>query len=363
MASATSLDFPPYRLDLRDGLLYRGAAVVPLRPKAYALLSYLCTHAHAVLSTDTLLRSVWPERVISEAGLTELIRELRQAAATGHGVLRCLRRRRSHARGYAAAEVADVYGRAQVLFDEVGEPSHLFSILWGLWLYYVVRGNHIVAYDIARQLLELEQRHGIVFPLAQYVAGCSQFWLGEVGASLTTLDCGLANYDATIHVRQVSLYSQDARAVMLLYRAWDLWFLGYPDQARDSAASAIAWATELGHPFSLAFARGWSAVVYYLCRQPSDGLLHAETEQAISLEHGFPFWHAWSRVMAGWAMVGMHDDDHGFAIIETGLSEYQATGAAMGTTLFLAMRADACAKAGHVQEGLRGFEISDPLNC
>lgn len=263
-----------------------------------------------------------------------------------------------HARGYAAAEVADVYGRARALFDEVGEPPQLFSILWGLWLYYVVRGNHTVAYDIAKQLLELERRHSVAFPLAQYVAGCSQFWLGEIRASLTIFDHGLAIYDATIHVRQVSLYSQDARAVMLLYRAWDLWFLGYPDQARDSAASAIAWATELDHPFSLAFARGWSAVVHYLCRQPSDCLLHAETEQAISLEHGFPFWHAWSRVMAGWATVGMHDDDEGFATIETGLVEYQATGAAMGTTLFLAMRADACAKAGLIQQGLRAIDAA-----
>ena len=62
--------------------------------------------------------------------------------------------------------------------------------------------------------------------------------------------------------------------------------------------------------------------------------------------------------MAGWAMVGMHGDDDGFAIIETGLSEYQATGAAMGTTLFLAMRADACAKAGHVLEGLCAIDAA-----
>lgn len=79
MASATLLDFPPHRVDLRGGLLYRGAVVMPLRPKACALLSYLCTHAHAVLGKATLLESVWPERVISEAGLTELIRKLRQA--------------------------------------------------------------------------------------------------------------------------------------------------------------------------------------------------------------------------------------------------------------------------------------------
>lgn len=263
-----------------------------------------------------------------------------------------------HARGYAAAEVADVYGRARALFDEVGDPPQLFSILWGLWLYYVVRGNHTIAYDIAKQLLELERRHGVAFPLAHYVAGCSQFWLGEISASLKTFDHGLANYDASVHVRQVSLYSQDARVVMLLYRAWDLWFLGYPDQARDSAASAISWATELGHPFSLAFARGWSAVLYYLCREPSRSLMHADTEQAISREHGFPFWHAWSRVMAGWATVGMDDGDEGFATIETGLVEYQATGAAMGTTLFLAMRADACAKAGRIQQGLRAIDAA-----
>jgi DNA-binding winged helix-turn-helix (wHTH) protein len=73
------LYFPPFRLDLVKECLYREADVIPLRPKTFALLHYLVTHAGVLVTKEALLDSVWPDAVVSEGGLTELMRELRKA--------------------------------------------------------------------------------------------------------------------------------------------------------------------------------------------------------------------------------------------------------------------------------------------
>jgi DNA-binding winged helix-turn-helix (wHTH) protein len=74
-----SLYFPPFRLDVVKECLYREADVIPLRPKTFALLYYLVTHAGVLVTKEVLLNSVWPDAIVSEGGLTELIRELRKA--------------------------------------------------------------------------------------------------------------------------------------------------------------------------------------------------------------------------------------------------------------------------------------------
>src|SRR5215831_7898485 len=70
--------FGPYRLAGPQGPLWRGTAVVPVPPKALAVLWMLVGHAGQVLSKDVLLERVWPETVVSEGVLTSCIRLLRR---------------------------------------------------------------------------------------------------------------------------------------------------------------------------------------------------------------------------------------------------------------------------------------------
>jgi predicted ATPase/DNA-binding winged helix-turn-helix (wHTH) protein len=266
-----------------------------------------------------------------------------------------------HSRGYAADEVARTYGRARELHDEVGEPSQLLSILWGQWLYRVVRGDHAMALDIGTELQGLESAQGINLPWAHYAAGCSLFWLGRARESLATLEHGLARYEVGAHSALVPVYSQDPKAVSLLYRGWNLWVTGSPDQALESCAAAVAWADALAHPFSLAFALDYCAVVMYLRREPAYALAHAEQAIELSAQHGFPFWLAWGTMMRGWAEAMRGKAGEGIARLREGLEDYQATGAGMGKTLFLLMLADTCASAGRTDEGFaalaEGFEF------
>jgi predicted ATPase len=260
-----------------------------------------------------------------------------------------------HSRGYAAAEVRQVYDRARELYYQVGETSQLFSVLWGLWLYYVVRGDHPISYEIGQQLCGLERSENAIFPWAHYASGCSLFWLGEIAQARESLERGLIRYDRHQHSSLLSLYTQDPRVVSLLYRSWTLWFLGYPDQALQCSTEAIEWAQELVHPFSLVFALDYTAEVTRLRREVRMTQQRAEAAIAICVEQGFPFWAAWGTVMRGWALAEQGKHEEGITAMREGLAAYEATGAGMGKTLFLSLRADAYRKAGQPEAGLQSL--------
>ena len=248
-----------------------------------------------------------------------------------------------------------VYDRARELYYQVGETSQLFSVLWGLWLYYVVRGDHPIAYEIGQQLCDLERSEQVIFPWAHYASGCSLFWLGDIMQARESLERGLALYDQRQHSSLLSLYSQDPRVVSLLYRSWALWFLGYPEQALQCSTEAIEWAQELVHPFSLAFAWDYAAEVSRLRREARMTQQRAETAVALCVEQGFPFWAAWGMVMHGWALAEQGKHEEGITAMREGLVAYEATGAGMGKTLFLSLLADAYGKAGQPEAGLQSL--------
>src|SRR5262245_14712436 len=73
------LSFGAYRLVGPHGPLWCGDQVVPLPPKALAVLWQLATQAGQVVTKEALLDAVWAGTMVSEAVLTTCLRTLRQA--------------------------------------------------------------------------------------------------------------------------------------------------------------------------------------------------------------------------------------------------------------------------------------------
>jgi DNA-binding winged helix-turn-helix (wHTH) protein len=90
--------FGHFRLDPRDERLWRGRDELVLRPKTFAVLSYLVKHAGRLVSRDELLEAVWPGIVVSEAVLTVCIGEIRQALGDDSREARYVET--AHRRGY-----------------------------------------------------------------------------------------------------------------------------------------------------------------------------------------------------------------------------------------------------------------------
>ena len=79
MANDSCLHFGPYRLDVDNEQLWRGAQLVRLTPKAFQVLRTLADSPGQLVTKEELFRVVWPETVVSDAALTSCIQELRQA--------------------------------------------------------------------------------------------------------------------------------------------------------------------------------------------------------------------------------------------------------------------------------------------
>src|SRR3954471_11145319 len=68
-----------YTLDVGQGCLRRGDIEIALRPKSFALLQHLITHAGRLVTKDELLSKIWPNVIVTEDSLTRCISEARTA--------------------------------------------------------------------------------------------------------------------------------------------------------------------------------------------------------------------------------------------------------------------------------------------
>src|SRR5262249_40865848 len=149
-------------------------------------------------------------------------------------------------KGYAAPEVERAYARAHVLCQQVGDTPQLFPVLWGLWVFYFVRGALPMSHTLGTQLLSLAQ--GVQAPAllleAHLALGAILLRRGEVASARAHLEKGIALYDPQQHRSHAFLYGQDPGVACLSDTALTLWVLGYPDQALQRSHEALALVQE-----------------------------------------------------------------------------------------------------------------------
>ena len=81
-----------------------------MRPKSFALLQYLITHAGRLVTKDELLSKIWPNVIVTEDSLTRCISEVRAALGDSEQTMI----KTVSKRGYIFAEpVTQVAGRAR----------------------------------------------------------------------------------------------------------------------------------------------------------------------------------------------------------------------------------------------------------
>lgn len=71
--------FGSFRLDRSMHRLQRGADIIPLRPKTFAVLEYLLARPGRLVTKDEILTAVWPDTAVSDTVLKVCVREVREA--------------------------------------------------------------------------------------------------------------------------------------------------------------------------------------------------------------------------------------------------------------------------------------------
>ncbi len=260
--------------------------------------------------------------------------------------------------GYAAPETGANMGRARELCQASRDNAFLCPILWGLWAYYLCKGDMNSAREVAEHVLSIARTlNDPVLLVGSHVAlAMSRLHQGELVASRQHFEEVERLYDVAQHGRYLQLYRFDPGIHSASQMIRLLWLLGFPDQARRKAEESLALSRGLSSPLSLAFLQLFTAQLYQNLRQPEKtkeiggACIALCDEQAIQLER------AWAECWYGWAVAELGDTDHGLSLTRSALDTQLSIGAQVARGYCQAVFAESLWHAGHTEEGLQAVE-------
>ena len=257
-------------------------------------------------------------------------------------------------KGFAATEVEETYARAMVLSRQLGEAVQLFPALLGLHTFYIVRAELPRSRELAQQLLALAEKakDPALLVQAHRALGSSLLSCGELNSAREQLEHALVLYDSRNHQSHSFLYGLEPGVHGSALLAFDLWLLGYPDQARTRSLDAIALAQIPENPPDSADALLFSAVLCQFRREVQQVSDLAQALLSLATDYGLAFGLTCGTMLSGWALTEQGRVPEGIEVIQRGLSAYRATGAELWRTYFLALLADAYTRAGQAKPGL-----------
>ena len=260
----------------------------------------------------------------------------------------------ANTRGATAIEVKHVYTRARELCGQMGKTMYLFPVLYGLWRFYNLRGSLQMARELGADLLTLAQQQqdpGLLLGAHQSL-GTTLFYLGEFGLAGDHLEQGIANQNLQKSHYHDFLYEQDLAAFVLSFAAWNLWYLGYPDQALQRSHEATVLAQEMELTGSQAMVSYFTTRLRQLRRDAAVTKELAEETLTLSTKHGFAQWAVLATLMHGWAHFQQGQREEGMLEMRQGVAGLRAIRFELVLPSLLLVLIEACGKMEQVNEGL-----------
>jgi predicted ATPase len=257
--------------------------------------------------------------------------------------------------GYASAEVESVYRRAEALCAQMSDTPELFSALWGVSVFHVVRGDLHSARAVAERLLAVATRSGRddLRVEAHLAFGAAMFHQGLLAEAREHLARSDELYDPERHADHAFLYGQDPQVAALCFLCRTLLLLGGDDAAAVRCIErALRRADALDHPFSRAFAHLNAAALYELLGDWRTALPYIDQAIALATEHRFLYLLGGGVALRGQVLVSEGRYAEGLALIRQGLDTWRATGATLSLPYYLGVTAAALHAAGDSRRGL-----------
>ncbi len=208
----------------------------------------------------------------------------------------------------------------------------LFPSLYGMWRFYLLSGQFLQAETLSRELVLLaRENERKSFVVASYrAAGSTQCYMGSLKASRDVLNKAIET-DLTAEQRKEALLYDvvDANIASQSYQAWNLWLLGYPDQAQQQAEQAIKSAAELNHLFTLTLAECFASWTFQFCGDKDRTLELARQSARTCDDYGFTFWAGWAGIMQYWSDDSFAPQES-LKNIEHSVEDWLATGSQLG---------------------------------
>jgi class 3 adenylate cyclase/predicted ATPase len=266
-------------------------------------------------------------------------------------------------KGYSAPEVGETISRARGLAEQLNRPDDLLRLLAGQFNYHVFRAECQLSRVIAQKIEQIgETNRDPSWILFGHVchAGVSTL-LGEFSAARDIFgQCeGLA--DITHRAVYATFAPEDISITVPSLLAKPLAHLGYLDQSRSSAITALTEARRLGQAYTLVAVLSYLLWAQWPSGSPLEVDRRAEEMIAISNEQGFPIWMGWGMVHHGWSSTSLGRVEEGHKYVMEGLEVIRGTGERTGVPWVLILLAETDFRLGKVAEGLNYIAEANQL--
>jgi class 3 adenylate cyclase/tetratricopeptide (TPR) repeat protein len=247
--------------------------------------------------------------------------------------------------GYQASATMRAFERALVLADEIGDALLQLPALYGQWASHYVAG--MPAGELARRFADLAETRAETGPrfVGLRMLGLERFHEGCFKDSLGLLGKALDNYDPVAHRDLAHRFGHDPRTAATAYQAWNLWHLGFPDQAAQKSEDSLRLASEVDHANTTGFALCYGVLNTNIwLRRPDRVEVGARELLRFSEEMSLALWHAFGQIQLGWAL-SQQDPARGLDEINVGLREAKEIGLGRFRPLHFSLAADAYSRA------------------
>lgn len=261
--------------------------------------------------------------------------------------------------GWGSKEATKVHERIRELCERTGDSDHLIAVLVGDRIRHWKNAECRAAIEIADRIIDLAKRRSDPAQSAfgHLLAGWPRLALGELSAIRPTVNHALEQYDPEARITFAFSYQLDTRVSALGMRAYHELLCGFPERAARSSAEAVAWARELNHAGSLAWALHWGMAQPAAMRGDveSAGAFAGEVV-ALPEARRSPLDLAWGHVFAGWALGKRGQRREGIAMIHLGLEYLVKEGFMMFNSVQTALLAELYLDDGQHAKALETLE-------
>ena len=334
----------------RLGFLYENARD-PARASDYFLLA--AQHAQRIFANQEAI-------ALARRGLTQLMKlpDTPERARRELGLQITLAFALLWTQGYASPETGANMARAREFCEALGDTASLFPVTFGLFSYYLCKGDVRPTRETAEQLSSIARslNDTVLLVGAHAALGFTFHHEGELLACRQQFEEACRLHDVSQHSRYMQLYKFDPGIHAQCERFWTLWLLGFPDQARRNMEETVRLADALSSPLSIAFAHLFATYVYQVLRLPDKARDSAEACMAVCEEHGIMLERTWVQCPYGWAIAELGRIEEGLSHIRTSLDTQLCIGAQIARPHFQAISAEALLHAGRVAAAAEAIE-------
>jgi predicted ATPase len=266
-------------------------------------------------------------------------------------------------KGQASKEIERTLSRARELCEQIGEPQHYFTVLYGLLGYYGPRADYQNHGKIAEELWLMAEsmQDQFYFIAANRAMGTSYFWKGSFSNAKSHFWQVIDLYNPQQHQSLAFVHWIDVKLHSLSYLMPILWLLGYPEQAIKKIHETRDFGNELSHSYSWAMALLF--VVWLHCHRRDLNKTQELAEELIEISdrQRFPLLLEIGRCFFYWSLGMQGKENNVVSKMCQAMDDLQGIRYEQLRTLFLALLSELYVKEGQIDKAINVIEEARDL--